>query len=189
MGVTLGQGEGENQRLFSCGHHFWSRSAGPHSQSSELHVLWVFHETSVALKHNYQSFRILKFEIHEMVGGLCCCPHECCCSHSIASGLSHGIMGNESSQGSLWIILEDEEWLSSSTFLYLHHAQSVVPEAYCATGCIWVCQRKLNYTWICRMDFQGPVRIWEQNNGLNYLSKCTIIWSSFKNAVINFWKV
>lgn len=46
-------------------------------------------------------------------------------------------MESESSQRFLGIILEDEEWLSGSTFLYLHRAQPVVPEACYATGCSW----------------------------------------------------
>lgn len=115
--------------------------AGCHSgQDSGLGFLWVFRDTSVALKHNYLSFRLLKFEIPEMTGGLCCCPRECCYNHGITPG--HGIKGSGSSQRPLGIILENKEWWSSSAFLCLHRARSVVPGACYARSCIWALSQR-----------------------------------------------
>lgn len=152
----------------------------PHSLCSDLHLLWIFHEISVALKHNYQPLRMLKFEIPKMVGGLCCCPHECC--YGVTPGLSHGILGSESSQRPLWLILEDEEWLTSSTSstYTMHspwsqeHAMPQVASGLCLKGKQKInCQRELNYILIWRMGFRAPIRVWEQNSRLNYLAECT----------------
>lgn len=112
------------------------------TQRSSLGVLWVFCDTFVALKHNYLSFRLLKFEIPEMMRRLCCCPHECCYNHGITPGLGHGIKGRGSSQRPLGIILENKEWRSSSAFLCLHHARSVVPGACYTRSCIWALSQR-----------------------------------------------
>lgn len=118
----------------------------PTTQRSGLGLLWVFHDTSTALKPNYQSFRLLKFEILEIMGGLCCCPHGYCHNHGTVPSLGPGIKGSGSSQRPLGIILENKEWWSSSAFLYLHRAYSVTSGACYARSCIWALSQRQMYS-------------------------------------------
>jgi len=106
------------------------------------HFPLEFPYTSTALKPTYQLFRLLKFEIPEMMEGLCCCAHECCYNHGIMPGLGPDVKGSGSSLMPLGMIQENKEWQSSSAFLSLHWAWSVISRACYTRSCIWALSQR-----------------------------------------------